>query len=143
MNLPVMLESNGRDGRLLGCWPETGFQEVGRISNDKSAYVDRFEDALDDEQPGSHRLIRWSSGNPLVLTEFASFKSGDVKGTIRRDMRLPFVSNVVRRHRLISISYISLLPCHGTARWYGRDREDTRGNRAISEGTIKVSHAGA
>src|SRR5579864_3769477 len=31
-----------------------------------------------------------SSGNPLVLTEFASFKSGDVKGTIRRDMRLPF-----------------------------------------------------
>jgi len=64
----------------------------------------------DNGQAGSHRLIRWSSGNPLVLTEFASFKSGDVKGTIRRDMRLPFVSNDVRRHRLISISYISLLP---------------------------------
>ena len=72
----------------------------------------------DHEQAGSHRLIRWSSGNPLVLTEFASFKPGDVKGTIRRDMRLPFVSNDVRRHRLISISYISLLPCHGRGRGF-------------------------
>jgi hypothetical protein len=29
-------------------------------------------------------------------------------------MGLRFVSNDVRRHRLISISYISLLPCHGS-----------------------------
>jgi len=36
------------------------------------------------------------------------------------------------------------LPCHGTVRCNGRGREDTRGNWAISEGTIiKVSHAGA
>jgi hypothetical protein len=28
-------------------------------------------------------------------------------------MQFRFVSNDVRRHRLISISYISLLPCHG------------------------------
>jgi hypothetical protein len=46
------------------------------------------------------------------------------------------VSNEVRRHRLISMSYMSLLPCHGTVRWNGREREDTRGNRATSEGTI-------
>jgi len=25
------------------------------------------------------------------------------------------------RIRLTSISYISLMPCHGTARWYGRE----------------------
>jgi len=37
-------------------------------------------------------------------------------GTIRSDMWLRFVSNEVRRHRLISISYISLLPCHGRGR---------------------------
>jgi hypothetical protein len=49
-----------------------------------------------------------------VLTEFVRFKSGDVKGTIRSDMRHRFVSNDVRRHRLISISYISLLPRHGS-----------------------------
>jgi hypothetical protein len=59
--------------------------------------------------------------NLLVLIEFGRFDSGDVKGTIRSDMRLLFVSNDVRRHRLISISYISLLPCHGTAKRYGRD----------------------
>ena len=67
---------------------------------------------------------------------FAPGKSGYIKGTIRRDVRLLVVSIDVRRHRLISISYISLLPCHGTVRWNGREREDTRGNRAISEGTI-------
>jgi hypothetical protein len=67
---------------------------------------------------------------------------GDVKGTIRSDMRLRFVSNDFRRHRVISISYISLLPCHGTVRWSSGEQEDTAGNRAISEGNNKVSHAG-
>ena len=67
-----------------------------------------------------------------MLTEFASFKSGDVKGTIRRDMRLPFVSNDVRRHRLISIICISLLPRHGTARWYFREGEGIGRNRKES-----------
>jgi hypothetical protein len=43
-----------------------------------------------------------------VLTEFVRFKSGDVKGTIRCDTRLLFVSNEIRRHRLISINYISV-----------------------------------
>jgi hypothetical protein len=54
------------------------------------------------------------SGKLACAHEFGSFKSGDVKGTIRSDMRLRLVSNDVRRHRLISISYISLLPCHGS-----------------------------
>jgi hypothetical protein len=55
-----------------------------------------------------------SLGGSLVLTEFGSFESGDVKGTIRSDMPLRSVSNDVRRHRVISVSYISLLPCHGS-----------------------------
>jgi hypothetical protein len=42
-------------------------------------------------------------------------KFGDVKGTIRDDLRYHFVPNDVRRHRLISVSYISLLPCHSSA----------------------------
>ena len=37
------------------------------------------------------------------------YNSGDVKGTITGTVRHHFVSNDVRRHRLISISYISLL----------------------------------
>ena len=48
---------------------------------------------------------------------FQHFNSGDVKGTITGTVRYHFVSNDVRRHRLISISYISLLP------WVGPNRE--------------------
>src|SRR4029077_19103877 len=58
-------------------------------------------------------------GNSLVVTEFELFKSRDVKGKTRSDMRHRFVSNDVRRHRVISITYISLLPCHGTAKRCG------------------------
>ena len=65
---------------------------------------------------------RWTSLSQAVCA--ASLKSGDVKGTIRSAVPLLLVSNDVRRHRLISISYISLLPCHGTVRWNGRERED-------------------
>jgi hypothetical protein len=42
---------------------------------------------------------------------------GHVKGTITNALRYHFASNVVRRHRLISVSYISLLPCHGRGLW--------------------------
>src|SRR5437870_13841511 len=38
------------------------------------------------------------------------------KGTIRGDLRYLAVSKDVRRHRLISISYISQGPCHGRGR---------------------------
>jgi len=60
-------------------------------------------------------------------------KSGDVKGTIRSEVWLSFVSNEVRRHRLISLSYISQILCHGTARWYGREREDIGGKGKESD----------
>jgi hypothetical protein len=49
-------------------------------------------------------MRRWKS--------FLKDSSGDVKGTIRRVVRFHFTSNDVRRHRLISMSYISLLSCH-------------------------------
>jgi hypothetical protein len=53
--------------------------------------------------------------NALVLIEFERFNSGDVKGTITDALRYHFVvPNDVRRYHLISISYISLPPCHGT-----------------------------
>jgi hypothetical protein len=54
--------------------------------------------------------------------------SGDVKGTIPNAVRYHFVPNDVRRHRLISVSYTSLLPCHGTARWHGRELDGIGGN---------------
>jgi len=37
------------------------------------------------------------------------------KGTIRSEIRYLVVSKDVRRHRLISISYVSHGPCHGNA----------------------------
>src|ERR1700674_1285168 len=43
-------------------------------------------------------------------------KSGYNKGTIRSDIRYLVVSKDVRRHRLISISYISHGRCHGRGR---------------------------
>src|ERR1700730_9177713 len=46
----------------------------------------------------------------------SSAKSGYDKGTIRNDIRYLGVSKDVRRHRLISISYITTLPCHGRGR---------------------------
>ena len=45
-------------------------------------------------------------------------KSGDNKGTIRGDTWYIVVSTDVRQHRLISISYMSLLPCHGRGRGF-------------------------
>ena len=58
---------------------------------------------------------------PSVPAGSEHFNSGDIKGTITNAVRCHFVPNDVRRHRLISISYISLLPCHGTAKRYGRE----------------------
>jgi hypothetical protein len=64
----------------------------------------------------SDRNPQHASGlNALVLVEFGRFNSGDVKGTIADAARYHFAPNDVRRHRLISTSHISLLPCHGTA----------------------------
>jgi len=45
-------------------------------------------------------------------------QNGYNKGTIRTATRHPLTPNNVRRHRLISISYISLLPCHGRGRGF-------------------------
>src|SRR6266849_6269355 len=50
------------------------------------------------------------------VTRTCNENSGDVKGTIRNVLQHHFVPTDVRRHRLISISYISLLPCHGSGR---------------------------
>jgi hypothetical protein len=79
------------------------------------------------------RMLVWAEQN-LISRD----KSGDVKGTIRNDLRYHFAPNDVRRHRLISISYISLLPCHGTARGNGREPEGTRGNEAVPEALIMI-----
>src|SRR5215469_12682475 len=55
------------------------------------------------------------------------------KGTIRSDVPYHLVSRDVRRHRLISISYISQILCHSTAGWYGMEREGVGGNRKESD----------
>jgi len=69
-----------------------------------------------------------------VRIEIGHLNSGDVKGTITDSLRYHFVSNDVRRHRLISISYISLLPCHGR----GRGFESRRPRHIFSE--LEESH---
>ena len=51
-----------------------------------------------------------------ILFEIRNIKSGDNKGTIRGDKLYLVVSTDVRRHRLISISYINPWRCHGRGR---------------------------
>jgi hypothetical protein len=51
-----------------------------------------------------------------------SAKSGYNKGTIRRDIWYLVVSKDVRRHRLISISYVSRGRCHGRGREFDSRR---------------------
>jgi hypothetical protein len=60
------------------------------------------------------------SRSPLMRTVplISSTNSGDVKGTIRIDLRYRLTPNDVRRHRLISISYISLLPYYAGGRGF-------------------------
>src|SRR5271157_5701423 len=55
---------------------------------------------------------------PQELTEGTTSNFGDNKGTISVDKPGLNVSNRVRQHRLISISYMSLLPCHGRGRGF-------------------------
>src|SRR5260370_16790972 len=59
----------------------------------------------------------------------SSAKSGYNKGTIRSDIRYLVVSKDVRRHRLISISYITTLPCHGR----GREFESRRPRHSFQQ----------
>jgi hypothetical protein len=66
--------------------------------------------------------MRANKSSPLLDLSLFNFcsgtskdaaKSGYIKGTITSDVQCHFVSNDIRRHRLISVSYMSLLPCHG------------------------------
>ncbi len=58
-----------------------------------------------------------------------SAKSGYNKGTIRSDIRYLVVSKDVRRHRLISISYVSQWRCHGR----GREFESRRPRHILKD----------
>src|SRR5207249_4309008 len=72
-----------------------------------------------------------SAPAPLKL-KCNSAKSGYNKGTIRSDIRYHVVSKDVRRHRLISISYITTLPCHGR----GREFESRRPRHFLLIGEV-------
>ncbi len=61
-----------------------------------------------------------------------SAKSGYNKGTIRIDIRYLVVSKDVRRHRLISIVYITTLPCHGRGREF-ESRRPRHSFQALAE----------
>src|SRR5260370_18502085 len=69
-------------------------------------------------------------GSEMGSEKFSnSAKSGYNKGTIRTDIWYLVVSKDVRRHRLISISYISQGPCHGRSRGF-----EARGSHQLAVG---------
>src|SRR6266550_3289302 len=57
-----------------------------------------------------------TSKRPTIAGRVEKARSGYNKGTIRSDLRYLVVSKDVRRHRLISNSYISRGRCHGRGR---------------------------
>jgi hypothetical protein len=64
------------------------------------------------------RLSGWKRSGRHLRESGSAFDDSESrydKGTIRDDARYRSVSTDVRRHRLISVSYISLLPCHRVA----------------------------
>jgi len=64
-----------------------------------------------------------------------SVESGYNKGMIRSDIRHLVLSKDVRRHRLISISYITTLSCHGR----GREFESRRPRHSFQKSCIDFS----
>src|SRR5207245_4237331 len=70
-----------------------------------------------------------TSRRPTIAGRVDKARSRYNKGTIRNDLRYLVVSKDVRRHRLISISYITTLPCHGR----GREFESRRPRHFLSE----------
>jgi predicted nucleic acid-binding protein len=59
-----------------------------------------------------------TSRRPIIAQRVDNPRSGYNKGTIRSDIWYLVVSKDVRRHRLISIDYITALPCHGRGRGF-------------------------
>ncbi len=112
------MEEHVANGLSLGLHELDIESDRDLVSNENAAGLDGRvpgqAETLDNGQAGSYQMIRKFACAHGI---WESSKSGDVKGTIRSDMWLRFVPNDVRRHRLISSSYISLLPCHGTAKW--------------------------
>jgi len=88
--------------------------------------------------PASNQHINEVEGISRVMltregrARLDQFNSGDVKGTIPEAVRYRFVPNDVRRHRLISISYVSLSPCHGRGTSATGDANHTRSSRLQS-----------
>ena len=66
--------------------------------------------------PASRSRIGSTAILDILKSVTDSTQSGDNKGTIRSDIQYLVVSKKIRRHRLISISYISHGRCHGRGR---------------------------
>ncbi len=69
---------------------------------------------------------------PTIAGRVDKARSGYNKGTIRSDIRYLEVSKDVRRHRLISISYITTLPRHGRGREF-ESRRPRHSFQALAE----------
>src|SRR6202049_5374495 len=79
--------------------------------------------------PASRSRIGSAAILDILKSVTDSTQSGDNKGTIRSDIRSLVVSKDVRRHRLISIDYITTLRCHGR----GREFESRRPRHFFSD----------
>ena len=95
-----------------------------RIPTDERASVD-----WSGHFPGGRQPESYSETGPEKVSNPA--KSAYNKGTIRGDVWYLVVSKDVRRHRLISIDYITTLPCHGRGREFEsrRPRHSFTGSR--------------
>jgi hypothetical protein len=58
-------------------------------------------------------MVQTGSHSEMGSEKFGNSAKSGYKGTIRSDIRYLVLSKDVRRHRLISIDYITTLRCHG------------------------------
>jgi hypothetical protein len=105
------------------------FEGRGSLSRDLYLLPPSITEGFLRRRLGEHRLsVSGSQQWPLRRVELVN--SGDVKGTITNALRYHFVPNDVRRHRLISISYIIV----ALSRQGQKVRQGTRGCRREPEG---------
>ena len=82
----------------------------------QNSVCELFLDQFTRRRPVETRPFGVLHFGPVLRLHQAAIKSGDNKGMIRDGVRYSLAPNHVRRHRVISISYIGQILCHATGR---------------------------
>src|SRR5229473_831472 len=115
--LRILSQGTSRCARHFFPLPLLLASSARRLTRERSLEDPRNGGRREKRRSGDKRLRGTGSYSEMGSEKFSNTaKSGYNKGTIRSDIWYLVVSKDVRRHRLISIDYITALPCHGRGR---------------------------